>query len=163
MEFHISRIAREKYQFNQNLFSYDGNIIFANFHAARVFTQKMNAQRDLLSFPEQTIKAGQLNAMGLIDEIFHHIFRLFDEQKASGVLGKALVMLEQSLGKEPTNNLLHLFVDEFPPSPLFTKDISSITNKLNIVLDLLKTSATSVEVTNLKDEICEELERCHQV
>ena len=67
MEFHISREARDIYQFDQSLFSSNGNVIFANFHAARVFAQKMNQKRDLLNFPEQNIKSGQINALGLIE------------------------------------------------------------------------------------------------
>ncbi len=51
MEFHISRRARDKYQFDQSLFSYDGNVIFADFHSVRLFTKRINDQRDLLSFP----------------------------------------------------------------------------------------------------------------
>ena len=81
MEFHISRRAREKFQFDQALFSYDGNVIFADFHSVRLFAQKINNQRDLISFPETAVKAGQLNAMGLIDEIFHHVFSLYREAK----------------------------------------------------------------------------------
>ena len=76
MEFHISRRAREKYQFDQAFYSYDGNFIFADFHSVRLFAQKMNDLRDLVTYPESAVKAGQLNAMGLIDEIFHHIFSL---------------------------------------------------------------------------------------
>ena len=33
-EFHVSRQSRDRYQFDQSLFSYNGNVIFANFHAA---------------------------------------------------------------------------------------------------------------------------------
>ncbi len=73
MEFHVSRSARDLYQFDQGLFQFNGNVIFANFHAARVFAQKMNAKRDLLRFPEQAVSASEINAMGLIDEILHLI------------------------------------------------------------------------------------------
>ena len=72
MEFHVSRQARDRYDFDETLFSLSGNVLFANFHGARVFAQKMNDRRDLVSFPEQAVKAGQINAMGLIDEILHH-------------------------------------------------------------------------------------------
>ena len=72
MEFHISKYARERYQFDQTLFSYNGNVIFANFNAAREFSQKINAQKDLLNYPEDVIKPGHINALGLMDEIFHH-------------------------------------------------------------------------------------------
>jgi len=73
MEFHISRQARDRYQFDQGLFSLNGNVIFADFYAARLFAQKMNQSRDLIRFPEQAVKAGQINAMGLIDEILHYV------------------------------------------------------------------------------------------
>jgi hypothetical protein len=53
MEFHLSRQARDFYRFDEALFTLRGNILFANFHAARVFAQKMNDRRDLVSFPEQ--------------------------------------------------------------------------------------------------------------
>ena len=53
MEFHVSRQARDRYKFDQALFSLNGNVLFANFHAARLFAQKMNQQRDLLHYPEQ--------------------------------------------------------------------------------------------------------------
>ena len=72
MEFHISRRARDQYEFDQSLFSLSGNVIFANFYAARSFAQKMNNKRDLLRFPENAVRAGQINAMGLIDEILHY-------------------------------------------------------------------------------------------
>ena len=41
MEFHVSRTARDRYQFDELLFASNGNVIFANFHAARVFAQKI--------------------------------------------------------------------------------------------------------------------------
>jgi hypothetical protein len=34
MEFHISRHARDLYDFDESLFSLHGNVILANFHAA---------------------------------------------------------------------------------------------------------------------------------
>ena len=79
-EFHISRLARDKYEFDEMLFSFDGNIIFANLLAARQFTQKMNQKRDLVNFPENAIKASEINAMGLIDEILHLVISLYRKQ-----------------------------------------------------------------------------------
>jgi hypothetical protein len=46
MEFHVARSARDRYHFDESLFQFSGNVIFANFHAARVFAQKMNQKRD---------------------------------------------------------------------------------------------------------------------
>src|SRR5947209_4445385 len=43
-EFHVSRRARDRYQLDDALFTLSGNVVFANFRAARVFAQKMNEQ-----------------------------------------------------------------------------------------------------------------------
>ena len=77
MEFHISRQARKRYQFEDSLFSFNGNVIFANFHAARVFSQRMNEVRNVVANPQLAVRSGQINALGLIDEIFHHIIALY--------------------------------------------------------------------------------------
>jgi len=55
------------------LFQPSGNVIFADFMSARRFAQQMNAKRDLAAHPEQAVRAGQINAMGLIDEILHQV------------------------------------------------------------------------------------------
>jgi glycosidase len=124
MEFHVSRKARDFYQFDQSLFSLVGNVIFANFHAARVFAQKMNDKRDLVSFPEQAVKAGQLNAMGLLDEILHYIVGLYREQKNPEVMPEALDWLVARLGKEEVDAALRKFADEFPPVAVYRREVT---------------------------------------
>ena len=71
MEFHVSRASRDKYQFDQVLFSLNGNVIFANFQAARQFAAQINAQKK--PGDKGFVSPGQINALGLIDEIFHLI------------------------------------------------------------------------------------------
>ena len=127
MEFHISRRSRDKYHFEESLFSYDGNVIFANFHAVRVFAQKMNAERDLISYPEQAVKSSHLNAMGLIDEIFHHIIKLYNEQKSPAVMHKAFTYLDKKLDPGDINAILEIFVSEFPPEPVYKKELNPTT------------------------------------
>ena len=45
-EFHISKTAREKYDFDENLFATDGNIIFADFAAASAYRLERDAMPD---------------------------------------------------------------------------------------------------------------------
>ena len=118
-EFHISRAARERYQVEDTLFALDGNVVFANFHAARELAQKLNAQRDLISFPEQGVRAGQLNAMGLIDEILHHTVDLYQQERAPRVMKEALAFLEERLGKETLDAVLATFVQTYPPTAVY--------------------------------------------
>ncbi|MBR4011592.1 MAG: hypothetical protein IKI98_02090, partial [Spirochaetaceae bacterium] len=72
MEFHVSKKVRDLCNFDESLFSFNGNVIFTNFKAVRTFAQKINATMNPVLESEKMIKAGQLNAMGLIDEIFHY-------------------------------------------------------------------------------------------
>src|SRR5215467_635654 len=110
MEFHISGKARDRYQFKETLFSLTGNVVFANFHGARVFAQKMNDKRDLVHFPEQTVRAGQINAMGLIDEILHYVVGVYREEKIRDAMAQALAWLQKRLGPEAVNATLRRFV-----------------------------------------------------
>ena len=47
MEFHISRDVRNRYQFAETLFSFTGNVVFANVAASREFAYRMNLVRDV--------------------------------------------------------------------------------------------------------------------
>ncbi|MEE9616239.1 MAG: alpha-amylase family glycosyl hydrolase, partial [Anaerolineae bacterium] len=124
MEFHLSRKARDRYQFEQSLFSLSGNVIFANFHATRMFAQRMNEKRDLVRFPEQAVKAGQINAMGLIDEIMHYVVGLYREQKKPEVMQEALDWLCEKLGQEAVDVALYRFADEFPPLTVYRREVA---------------------------------------
>ncbi len=124
MEFHIARRARDRYQFDQSLFSLNGNVILANFHAARLFVQKINQKRDLVRFPEQAVKAGQINAMGLIDEILHYVVRLYRQQKDSQVMSEALDWLYRNLGQEVVDTALRRFTEEFPALAVYRRELS---------------------------------------
>jgi len=123
MEFHVSRKARDLYEFDDSLFSLSGNVIFANFHGVRLFAQKMNAKRDLIHFPEQAISTADLNAMGLIDEILHYIAGLYRSEKNLKAMGQALVWLYERFGKSAVDETLHRFADEFPAVAVYRNEI----------------------------------------
>lgn len=134
MEFHISRHARDRYRFDDTLFSITGNVIFANFHAARIFAQKINRKKDLANFPEQAVKAGQVNAMGLIDEILHHVVTLYCEQVNPEFIEKSLDWLYQKHGYEKIDKALYAFADEFPTVAIYKKEIT-VEAYLNKIVD----------------------------
>ncbi|MGN6813839.1 MAG: alpha-amylase family glycosyl hydrolase, partial [Thermomicrobiales bacterium] len=120
-EFHVSRESRDRYQFDQSFFQLTGNVIFANFHAARVFAQRMNDRRDLVNFPEQAVKAGQINAMGLIDEISHLLVDSYRQQVNPNVMSQALQSLDAQFGAAAINGVLDRFTDEFPPLAVYRR------------------------------------------
>jgi glycosidase len=123
MEFHISRKTRDLYQFDESLFSLSGNVIFLNFHAARLFAQKMNEKRDLITFPDQAVKAGQINAMGLIDEILHYVVGLYRVEKNPQVMQLALDWLYGKVGKQEVDKALREFADEFPAVAVYRGEV----------------------------------------
>ena len=123
-EFHVSREKREEFEFDEVLFSLTGNVIFANFQAARVFAQKMNAKRDLILHPERAVRAGEINAMGLIDEILHVVIQRYREQRNPKVMQEAITYLEEKLDEDAVDAALRKFVDEFPPIAVYRGELT---------------------------------------
>jgi glycosidase len=114
MEFHISRKARERYQFAESLFSYNGNVILASMAACREFAHRMNRVRDAEKHPEQAVQAGQLFAMGLIDEASHVIMARYREQFDPQVMTSALDWFGAQVGPDKLDSMLLAFVEQFP-------------------------------------------------
>jgi glycosidase len=143
-EFHISRAAREKYQFQDSIYTLNGNVILADFRAARLFAQQMNALRS----PDSTlIRAGQINAMGLIDEILHLILGQYKQQVKPEVMTEALEWLNTRIDPQAIDQALGTFATLFPASKVYQKDqpledyfkgeTSGVPNKLIILEEML--------------------------
>ena len=122
MEFHISREARERYQFAETLFSYNGNVVFADMPACRNFAYKMNQVREADKNPELAIHAGALFAMGLIDEASHVVIARYREQFDRNVMTDALSWFSSQMGPEALDRLLLTFVEHFPGSSVMRGD-----------------------------------------
>ena len=123
-EFHISRLSREKYKFDESIFLTNGNAIIGNFHAARLLSLKINEARDLLNFPEKAAKASEIYAIGLMDEFFHHILKRYRAQFSTNILTQALDYLRKSLSLEEVDRVIELFLAEYPPMPVYKKELS---------------------------------------
>src|SRR5690606_25864824 len=93
-------------------------------YAARVLAQRMNAARDVARFPERTVRAGELNAMGLLDEISHYIVALYREQVDPRAMAEALAALTDRLGAEAVDRALTRFAADFPPLAVHRGDLS---------------------------------------
>ncbi len=122
MEFHVSRASRDKYQFDQVLFSLNGNVIFANFQAARQFAAQINAQKK--PGDKGFVSPGQINALGLIDEIFHLIVSQYYQEYGKDIREALYTELISKLGKEKVESTLEAFLNEFPPVEVYQGKIS---------------------------------------
>ncbi|MDR2343046.1 MAG: alpha-amylase [Spirochaetaceae bacterium] len=118
-EFHICGGVRAEHGLDKELFTLTGNVILADFHAVRELAAKLNSKHDLKKYPEKAVSAGKLNAMGLIDEIMHHLVGLYRRQVQQDIFEKALLRLESSLGTAKTAFLLETFCTEFPPKAVY--------------------------------------------
>jgi glycosidase len=114
MEFHISRAARERYQFEHTLFSFNGNVVFADLGACRSFAHRMNQVREAHKYPDRAVHAGQLFAMGLIDEASHLVMAQYRKQFDPEVMNAALDWFDGQVGSAQFDRLLLTFVEHFP-------------------------------------------------
>ena len=118
MEFHIKKEVRKEYKLDAALFSLHGNVILADLRQVLELTAAFNAKIDPRT-PEKFITAGQLYAMGLIDEILHYMAALYREQVQPDAFETALQRLGNKLGTNETNGLLHTFSEVFPPQQVY--------------------------------------------
>jgi hypothetical protein len=125
MEFHISAAIRDACAFDDKLFSQSGNVIFANFRAVQLFAQKYNKTVDGTGHNEWYLKTGQLNAMGLIDEIFHYVCSQYRLRVSPAFFQGMAEAIESSVGKGALSKLLESFTREFPPVAVYQKKASA--------------------------------------
>ncbi len=125
MEFHIHRAIRERLKLNDLLFSYTGNVIFANVAASRRLAQALNVMRGTESDPERVVHAGALFAMGLIDELNHALVASYRKQIDPPVFSQALQWFSAQAKPEDLEKLLLQFTAEFPNTAIFRGELSA--------------------------------------
>lgn len=113
-EFHVARSARDTYGFTDDGFSLQGHVLFADIRSARTLAMKMNTVRRSALHPERAVRAGDIYAMGLIDEIFHHLIGQYLEQYGRSVMDQLEAALRSALGAEAFERLLVTFAERFP-------------------------------------------------
>ncbi|MBZ0199685.1 MAG: hypothetical protein K8H86_07455, partial [Ignavibacteriaceae bacterium] len=118
-EFHVSRNTRKKYKFDKNLFALNGDFIIADFKQARILTEKINETRRIEGQHNLQVTAGQLNALGLLHEIYHYIIKHYEEKENNGVIARSINYLQQHLGEKELHDVLIEYINEFPPQKVF--------------------------------------------
>ena len=118
-EFHVSKAARVRYDFDRALFQTSGNVIIPDFPAARAFAKVMNERVDPARYPDRVVHAAELNAMGLIDEIRHHAIEIYRRTVNPNVMADAVAQLTEQVQPERLDHALVSFVAEFPPLAVY--------------------------------------------
>lgn len=121
-EFHISKNVRDLCNFNKGLFASSGNVVFANMKNVRDFQLIFNNYVENVTKDEnKKVSAGQLNAMGLIDEILHYVSLLYRRNKVPDFMKNLLEELNKEFKKEEIDSLLLDFIKEFPPVEVYNQ------------------------------------------
>jgi len=124
MEFHISLKSRKKYDFSKTLFSITGNVVLADFMAAHELAEKVNEIKISEQSEDETVQASEINAMGLIDEIFHYIFREYRNSKNLNIFTLALKNMSGKFSQEKVDDTLLSFIELFPGSEVIEGKIT---------------------------------------
>ncbi len=126
MKLRISRGVRDRYGLDMFQISNEGSIVLADFHSARVLAQEINEKRELAGYlyGGSSIRASQLNAIALIDEILRHVAHLYRKQENPQVMRLAQQWLVEHLDKKTLDNALTTFVLEFPPQSIYQQQIA---------------------------------------
>jgi glycosidase len=122
--FRLSRAARDLYRFPDTFLTPQGNVLFPTFSAARLFAERMNAQRQPTT-STRAAHAGQVNALGLIEEIMRYVMLRYQQQQQTQALTQALALLDEQLGPQTVTATLTRFVEDFPPAAVYAGEMSA--------------------------------------
>ena len=114
-EFHVSADARVRYRLNETLFELSGNVVLANLRAVRSLAAEMTARRRADGLADAVVSPGELNALGLVDEILHAVVGIYREQEDPEAIDDALDHLDELVGTDATDATLARFTERFPP------------------------------------------------
>lgn len=124
--FHVTKESRIKYNIEENLFSLKGNLIISDFRTARLLSDKINSVRKNEGKYDQLVTAGQINALGLLHEVFHLMIRKYEENNKQGVFRESIEYLKQKINEDDLDKTLLKFVEEFPPLPVYQNKINPV-------------------------------------
>ena len=156
-EFHISKKVRDLCSFEEGLFASSGNVVFANMRNVRNFQVLYNNYiENVTGDDNKKVSAGQLNAMGLIDEILHYVCMLYRRNKVPTFMTDLLADLDKQFTKKEIDTLLLDFIKEFPPVEVYKEKCTPAEYLARTALD----PATNKPRTN-REQTLEELVLLH--
>ena len=156
-EFHISKKVRDLCSFEKGLFASSGNVVFANMKNVRDFQLLFNNYiQETTKDENKKVSAGQLNAMGLIDEILHYVCMLYRRDKVTSFMKDLLDELNKEFTSDAVDELLLDFIKEFPPVEVYNEKTTAKEYLNRTAID----AGTKTERTN-REQTLEELILLH--
>ena len=125
MEFHISSAIRKRLDVSDLLFSFSGNVVFANVGASRKLAQRLNELNGSEADPKKAVNAGALFAMGLIDELSHALVARYRKEIDPDVLSDALATFSRQVSPAEVKRLLLVFTEQFPGVSVYRGELTA--------------------------------------
>ncbi len=156
-EFHISRKARKRFNFEESLFTLSGDLIFPNFQAVQTFSAILNNERQVDTDQKSptgtkrktpsTVSPGDINAMGLFHEVLHFVINSYVNEINPSAFAHLEVWLRKNIGASEFERSANTFVELFPSTPLYRgeesvdhylhKSISAASNRQAVLIELI--------------------------
>ncbi|MFW5814160.1 MAG: alpha-amylase, partial [Spirochaetota bacterium] len=115
----MRRAMRDALGLDTAVFSIAGSVVFADLHAARSFAHDFESHRVASGHPDPSVRPGEIVAMGLLDEVMHHLLAMHREDRGNDLPGRTLDALERSLGRDALDDTIQSFCREFPPAAVY--------------------------------------------
>jgi glycosidase len=121
MDFRIARTARDRYGFEEHLFSTDGEAIALDAAAAAALAERFVDEDDA-----RARAASEIAAIGLIHELAHRAVAVErrNDPRAGGPLARGLAALDVRLGLGPVDGSLTTFETAFPSLPVYRHELT---------------------------------------
>lgn len=125
-EFHVSRKSRDRYGLDESFFSITGDVVFANFRQAQLFTELVNQVR--LTSEDfkgaRQVRAPEVNAMGVLHEIYHYIIDLYINTIDRNAFFKCEKILSNELSYSTIRSIQKKLLEDFPPLSIYKGDLT---------------------------------------
>ena len=123
MDFRIARPARDRYGFEESLFSSDGDAIVIDADRARAL-----AERFVTEDADRARVSSEIAAIGLIHELGHRAVAVErrSDPDGGGPMARGLAALDVRLGDEGVDRSLVAFEAAFPALPVYRDEMTAV-------------------------------------
>jgi hypothetical protein len=122
MDFRMPRQARDRYGFEERLFSADGEAIVVDVATATALAERFVAEQDA-----RARAASEIAAIGLLHELAHRAVAVERrrDSRSGGPMARGLAALDGRLGRSAVDDSLTTFESAFPSLPVYRDELTA--------------------------------------